>query len=270
VIQFLVLLMVGVLIFYAIGEDTKRILSRRVEGYRVKYSKYLTRDVVTPALVFVALALLMRDVILTPYLLAVAAGVVYFRVSQVMARVGGIRPRDISQMVIAFRAAYQLQPAAFKSLEMAATKVGDPLKSVLNTVVNIYFNTAQADLAFDEFRRRVGDHVLMKQFIYILEMSSSASNESMTTALDAFVGRLRRQDELQREVESSLSGITGQTSFMQALAIAIAFVMALVPSFRSVYTSLLGRIGYMFLMGVIMGASYMIEKQVISLKEEIL
>ena len=110
----------------------------------------------------------------------------------------------------------------------------------------------------------------MSQFIYILEMSSSASNESMTEALDAFGARLRRQDELQREVESNLAGITGQTNFMQALAIVVAFAMALVPDFRAVYTSLLGRVAYMVLLGVIMGASYMIEKKVISLKGEIL
>lgn len=269
-IQLLVLLLVGLLIYFAVGEDIKRILGRRVEGYRVKYSKYVTRSVVTPALIFVALAVLMRDAILTPFVLAIAGGVIYFRVSQVIAATAGVSPRDILQMVIAFRAAYQLQPAAFKSLEMAATKVHDPLKGIINTVVNIYFNSSDSDLAFDAFRRRVGDNVLLKQFIYILEMSSSASDESMTEALDAFVERLRRQQELQREVETNLSGITGQTSFMQSLAIGIAFIIALVPESRAVYTTLLGRVAYMFLMAIIMGASYIIEKKVISLKEEIL
>ena len=57
---------------------------------------------------------------------------------------------------------------------------------------------------------------------------------------------------------------------MQSLAIGIAFIIALVPESRAVYTTLLGRVAYMFLMAIIMGASYIIEKKVISLKEEIL
>ena len=266
----LVALLVGLLIYFFIGDDVRRILGRRVEGYRVKYGKYLTRQVLTPAIIFVALAILMRDVILTPFILAIAVGIIWFRVSQVIALTGGISPRDVSQMVIAFRAAYQLQPAAFKGLEMAATKVREPLKGILESVVNIYHLSSEEDLAYDEFRKRVGDNVLMGQFIYILEMSSQASDESMTEALDAFVTRLRRQEELQREVDTNLSSITGQTSFMQSLAIVIAFAMAIVPDFRLVYTSLLGRIAYMILMAVIMGASYLIEKKVISLKGEIL
>ena len=78
--QFLIILLIGFIIYLAIGEDVMRMLRRRTEGYRVKYTKYLTRAVVVPSLVFVVLGLLMRDVILTLYLFAIAAGLAYLRI----------------------------------------------------------------------------------------------------------------------------------------------------------------------------------------------
>ena len=102
-------------------------------------------------------------------------------------------------------------------------------------------------------------------------MSGSASNESVTAALDAFVGRLHRQEEVQREVETGLASVTGRTSFMQLLAIVIAFVVALIPGFRNVYTGrILGRALYMVLVSVMLGASYFIEMRVAGLKAQIL
>jgi hypothetical protein len=170
---------------------------------------------------------------------------------------------------MAFRSSYQLQPAAIRSLEVAASKVGEPLHSLVTNVVNIFFNSSKTDMAFQAFRKRT-DNVLLHQFIYILEMSESASNESVTQALDAFVGRLQRQEELQRQVETGLASITSQTSFMQILAILIAFVVALVPGLKSVYRSFLGRMGYMVLITVMVLTSYFIEKRVARLKAQIL
>ena len=241
-----------------------------MESYRVKYTRYLTRPVMAPTLVFFLLGVVMRDAVLTPFLWLLAAGIAYFRIRQTIAQETTVTPRDVSQFVIAFRSAYQLQPAAFKSLEVAADKVREPLRSMTKTVVNIFFNSARPELAFEEFRKRT-NNVLLSQFIYILEMSESASNESVTGALDAFVTRLRRQEELQRQVETGLASITGQTGFMQILAMIIAYVVALIPGFRGAYTSsLLGRLGYMLLVSIIIAASYIIENRIIELKAQIL
>ena len=269
-IQIFILVMIGLLVYLAVGDDLKRLFRRRVESYRIKYTRYLTRSVMAPTLVFFVLGVLMRDIVLTPFLWLVGGGIAYFRIRQVIAQETSITPRDVSQLVIAFRGAYQLQPAAFKSLEVAADKVRDPLRSMIKIVVNIYFNSARPELAFEEFRKRT-NNVLLNQFIYILEMSESASDESVTEALDAFVVRLRRQEELQRQVETGLASITGQTGFMQVLAMIIAYVVALIPGFRGVYSaSLVGRLGYIILVSVIIAASYLIEKRIIELKAQML
>jgi len=53
--------------------------------------------------------------------------------------------------------------------------------------------------------------------------------------------------------------------------------VALVPGFREQYTAnardplnLVGRLGYMIIIGAIVGASYYLEKQIIQLKEQAL
>ena len=269
-IQVVVVAFVALLVYMAVGDDLTRIFRRRAEGYRTRYSQYVTRDVIVPTVVLLALGLLMRDIFVTPFLFALAALVAYYKVRQVRSEKTAITPRQVTQLVIAFRGAYQLQPAAFASLEEAASKVGEPLHSMISRVVDVFFTTSEPDRAYEEFRRRT-NNTLLNQFIYILEMSESASDESVTEALDAFVQRLRRQEELQREVETGLASVTGQTSFMQVLAVAVAFLIALIPGFRRVYTTgLLGRAGFIILVLVILGTSYLIERNVVKLKSQVL
>jgi hypothetical protein len=269
-IQILAIVLIGLLIYMAVGEDLIRIFRRRTKGYKNKYAQYITKDVVVPTAALLVLGLFMRDLVLTTFLWGLATGVAILRVRQVMAMRRTITPRQVTQLVIAFRGAYQLEPAAFKSLEQAATKVSEPLQGLITMMVNVFYTTSEPARAYAEFRKRT-DNPLLNQFVYILEMSESASDASVIEALDAFVQRLRRQEELHREVETGLASITSQTGFMQVLAMAIAIATALVPGFRRVYTaSLSGRFVYMALIAVIIGASYVIERKVLALKEQVL
>jgi hypothetical protein len=270
VIRILAIVLVGLLLYMAVGEDIIRISRRRTKGYREKYTQYVTKDVVIPTAALLALGLFMRDLVLTSFLWALAVGVAILRIRQVMATRRTITPRQVTQMVIAFRGAYQLEPAAFKSLEQAATKVSEPLQGLITMMVNVFYTTSEPARAYAEFRKRT-DNPLLNQFVYILEMSESASDDAVIEALDAFVQRLRRQEELHREVETGMASITSQTGFMQVLALAIAMVVAVVPGFRRVYTEgLFGRLAYMTLIAVIIGASYLIERKVLALKEQVL
>ena len=269
-LQILVILLVLLLLYVALGGDLTRVARRRAQSWQARYGKFVTRPVVVPTLVIIALGLLMRDIVLTPFLLVLAAAVAYYRIQQVIAELNTVTPRQVSQLVLAFRANYQIQPAAFKSLEVTASKIGEPLSSVLKTTVGTFHLTRSSAQAFDVFRSRVESPAL-HQFIYILEMSESATNESVTQAIDMLSARLRGQEELQRQVETGMSSITGQTNFMQLLALGIGFVVALVPGFRSVYANgLTGRLGYMVLIGIIAAGSYFIDKRVQALKAQIL
>jgi hypothetical protein len=265
----LIVIAIGALLYFAVGGEATHAVRPRVRNLRAKYGKYVTRPVLTPLLIYGVLGLLMRDVVLTLGLIGVAMWLAWRKIKRIQAEEGLITARSVLQLVLSFRAAYQLEPAAFKSLEEAAKKLQDPLRTIVQKAVETYFMTSSSARGFADFRSRT-DNVLLSQFIYILEMSESASNTSVTASLDAFVQRLRGHDELQRQVETSLSGITSQTGFMQTLAIIIAYLVAVVPGLHDVYTTLFGRLAYIVLMGVIIGATIYIDREVIHLKEQIL
>ena len=115
-IQFLIVVVIGLLVYMAVGDDVNRIFRRRAEAYRDRYEKYVTRAILLPAIVFLALGLVMRDIVLTPFVWLVGVALTTLRVRQQISQAGVITPRMVSQLVIAFRAAYQLQPAAFSSI----------------------------------------------------------------------------------------------------------------------------------------------------------
>ena len=264
-------IMLGALVLYmAFGEDVWRAARPRVRNYQTKYMRFLKRSVIIPFVIFAVLAVLMRDWLLTPYLVLVAAAIAYVRVQQLMREEQTITPRDILQLALSFRGSYQLQPAVFASLQDANTKVDEPLRSMVKVMVESFFLTASTTRAFAEFRKRT-DNISLNQFAYILEMSETASNESTTEALDSFVTRLRRQEDLQNQVETNLTGIIGQTNFIQVLALGVAFFIAIIPAFRIMYVgSMLGRALYIFLTIVILASSYYIERRIASLKEQVI
>ena len=101
--QAIILVVIGLLVYLALGDDIKRLLRRRTETYRVKYTRYLTRSVLVPALVFAALGVLMRDIFLTPVIFVVGGWLTYTRIRYEIAQSGAISPRMVSQLVIAFR-----------------------------------------------------------------------------------------------------------------------------------------------------------------------
>jgi hypothetical protein len=270
VIPAIILILIGLLIYLALGESGERLVRRRAESAWTRYGKYVTRPVIVPTVVFLGLAVLMRDWLLTPFLLVVAGLVAYVRIQEAIRDLNTIRVRQISQLVLAFRGAFQIQAAAFKCLGLAAERVSGPLRDSIKVAVETFFATSSPEQGFAVLRQRI-DNAFLSQFVYILEMSESAANDAVVRALDDLVVRLRQQEELERQVETGLSSITGQTSFIQVVAVLVGFIIALVPSFRAAYVSTLPwRMVYMSLVGVMIGASYYIEKRNRDLKEQML
>jgi hypothetical protein len=266
----IILILVGLLIYLALGESGERLVRRRAESAWARYGKYVTRPVIVPTVIFLGLALLMRDWLLTPYLLVVAGLVAYVRIQEVIRELNTIGVRQITQLVLAFRGAFQIQAAAFKCLGLAAERVSGPLKEAVKVAVEAFFATSSSEQGFAVLRQRL-DNAFLSQFVYILEMSESAANDAVTKALDDLVVRLRQQEELERQVQTGLSSITGQTSFIQLVAVLIGFVIALVPGFRAAYVNNLAwRIVYIALVTTMLGASYYIEKRNQDLKEQML
>jgi hypothetical protein len=266
---YIIALLLVLLGYLAVGRDVEHLAQRQTRNFRSKYAPYLTRQTLTQPVIFIVLAALMRDIIITPFLVVVACAIAYYRIHRAIEEASTIKVRQVLQLIIAFRGAYQIQPAVFSSLREANERVEGPLHELIETVVDTFFLSSSAPRAFAELRRRA-DNILLHQFAYILEMSESASDEAMGEALDAFVDRLRSHEELERHVETGLASLMSETRFMQMTVMVVIFAVALVGPMRRIWTrGIFWRAGYMFLMTTIVLVSYYIERQVDSLRAQI-
>jgi len=242
----------GLLIYLAIGEQLERFARPRLRRIQAAMAPYFTRRTLMPLGGAVIFALIYPGVLLKLYFLIVGGLITYYLVRKRRKATEMIPPRQIVQLVLGFRSVYQLQPSVFSSLTQLTRKLEEPLRSLIDIMTQTYFLTSSPQRAFEEFRKR-----------------TSASSDAVIAALDNFVDRMRTHDELRRQTETSLSSVTGQTSFMQALSLLIILVVGVIPRLRAAYQSLGMQIVFMVVMSVALGTSWYIEKQVSNLKEQI-
>ena len=222
-----------------------------------------------PLIAALILAVLMWGAVLIQvYLIATGIALTVYSVQHARRQQRMLEARQILQLVLSFRSMYQLQPSVFSTLDRVKAKVEQPLKGLVDVLIQSYYLTSSPERAFAELRGRT-DNVSLNQFAYILEMSEAARSAAVVKALDNLVDRLRTHDELRRDTESSLTSITGQTSVLQRIAAAIILAVALVPALREPYTSTAGQILFIIFLSAILGGSYYIDRQVGKLVERI-
>ena len=267
-VQIIALIAAGALLILAFADDLTRPLQRQARSLRSRYGKYLNRSLFVQPAIFGLLAVLMRDWVLTSFLLAAGGLIAYYRIRQSMRKANEIQVRQVLQLVVSFRGAFYLRPAVFTALEEAGKRIEGALKELVRIAVESYFITSSPQRAFDEFRKRT-DNILLHQFAYILEMGEETSSETMLQVLDSFLARLRSHEDLERQVETGLAGVMSEIRFMQGAFIFVMIVVAVVPVLRSGWTTLLGRMFYIILVSIAIAASYYIERQILRLKEQI-
>ena len=257
-----------VLVIYAFLDDIERLARPPLRRLKTIVAPYLTRTVLAPVGVSIVLAALYPGILLKLYFVAAGCLVGWYLLQRSRRSKEGIPLRQIAQLILVFRGAYQLQPSVFSNLAEVAKKLDEPLKGLIDTLVKTYYLTSSAERAFDQFRHKT-DNVYLHQFVYILEMSESARPQAVVGALDDFADRLRKHDELRRTVDTSLASITGQTNFLQILSVVIILVVGLVPALRQAYRSIPGQLIFIFVASIGLGTSYYMERKVNSLKERI-
>ena len=257
------------LVLVAVGEDFSKTFRRQGQRYQARYGRYITRSVLIQPIIFVALALFMRDWVLTLFLLVAAGLIAYYRVRQAIAEADIIRIHDVLELVVAFRGAYYLQPAVFAALQEALPRIEGRVKEIVSVAVETFFLTSSPERAFDEFRKRT-DNVVLHQFAYILEMSEETSSDTMLRVLDAFILRLRGHEDLQRQVTTRLTSVLSSTHFLQVSVLVLVFVVAIVPLMHDIWvSSTLWRLFYVIMIAMVLAVSYYVEREIRGLRERI-
>ncbi len=244
-------------------------ISPTVKRYRVRLlPEQLSWRMFLPLFVGLILAALMHAWLISIYLALVGALITIYILVHAKRQQHNLAAREIFQLVLAFRSTFQLQPSVFLTLDTVKDKVDQPLRGLVEVMVRTYYLTSSPQRAFDELRRRTDD-VYVHQLAYILEMCETAQPEAIVTSLDNLVERLRADDELRRESEANLTSITGQTAFIQGVAILVLVAIASVPVLRTPYTSAGGQLLLIVVLSVMLATSFYIQRVIQNLAERI-
>jgi len=237
---------------------------------RVAAPGWFTFRTATPLLIAILLAALMRVPLISGYIILI--GLVTLWRSYQKAKIAELAKlnKQVVRLVFAFRSIYKIQPVVFATLPEVIRRLEEPLKGWADAALQAYRITDSEEEAYNTLRSKSDNHYL-NQFIYVLEMSGSASKETVIDALDNLAQRLRRHEDLQREAEVELSSITGQTRIIQFIGIAVLGIIALVPSLRDIYAKyLLAQILYLVFASIAVFTSFAIDRRVDQLKESVL
>lgn len=256
----------GIIIYLLVGEDLGKYVRPTVTRARSQAPGWFTWKTAMPLFIALALALLMRVPIISGYIILVGLLTIWHSYNKArLAELAKINAQ-VARLVFAFRNVFKIQPVVFAALREVVRRLDEPLKSWIEATMQAYLVTSSEEEAYAVLRSKSDNHYL-NQFLYILEMSGSASEETVIAALDNLAQRLRRHEALQRETEIELASITGQTKIIQIIGLAVLFVIAAVPALREVYVRSSGaRIVYIIFASIAVLTSYFIDRRISNLK----
>jgi hypothetical protein len=260
----------GLVIYLLVGDSVERYARPKVARVQSQAPGWLNwKTLISPGIA-IGLALLMSVPLISFYILLI--GLLTLWVAYKKAKLAELAKmnKQVARLVFAFRNVYKIQPVVFAALREVLGRMDQPLKDWIDATLQAYRVTSSEQEAFALLRSKSSNHYL-NQFLYILEMSGSASEETVIAALDNLAQRLRRYSDLQRETEIELSSITSQTRIIQVIGIAVLFIIAAVPDMRNVYARVLGaQLIYVILVTIAAGTSYLIDWRVSKLRENVL
>jgi hypothetical protein len=269
--QILILLAgVGLIGYVLVGEDVLVYTRRQISRARTEAPGWFTWKTPIPLIVGLALALLMHIWLISFYLVLVSLVFVWRDYQKAkVAKVAQLNDQ-VAQLVFAFRSIYQLQPVIYNALKESMRRLEDPLRGWIDAALQAYLVTSDDEAMFEALRKRSDNHYL-NQFLYILEMSGSATQETVLVALGNLARRLRNYESLRRETQTELASVTSQTAIIQVIGIAVLFFVAAVPMLHDAYeSSITAQIVYIFFCSVAVFTSVIIDRRVQKLKESAL
>jgi Flp pilus assembly protein TadB len=273
----LILIGVVILAYLAVDEWTRRGRPALRRG-EARLSPWWNWRTFVPLFIALLLALLMArpftgeetspPYLISAYVVAVGVLVSWYQARRAERAVRARLDKQVADLVLAFRSTYQLQPAIFSTLEEARDKVDQPLRGWVTSTVQVFNVTSSASRALTKLRKKA-DNPYLHQFVYILEMSEEAGQKTVLEALEDLADRLRRHEELRNKTETEMGAITGQTRVIQLVSLGAIFIIAVISSLRSAYSSQAAQLFFIGLASIATVASYYIDQRILSLKEKI-
>lgn len=176
---------------------------------------------------------------------------------------------QVADLVASFKSVFRIRPTVFNALEEANKKIPRPVGPAVAHAVTTFYVTALPSRAWSELRERIQDPY-MEQFVYILQRGEDAKHDDIMIALEGLLKRLRRARELRDKSEVNMTVVTGQTRIIQLIALGMIAVIGFIPMLRELYEYPIGQVMFIFIAGVSVLTSYVIERKSVTLKEKVL
>ncbi len=195
-----------------------------------------------PALGGVVLAVAVRDVLLSPYLALLGAGLTWFLRQQRTRKTQAAITNQVKALVVLFRSRFAVGESPFSVLvEIEDDLPKGAVAAAVRQAVNTYQTSGSVEKALASLRGLHNPY--LARLAMVLETSGSASTEAISDEVKRIEADLKARDRLAGQARASLALLKGTVRFLQAANLAAIVASVALPLWRDFFTSTLQRRG---------------------------
>lgn len=188
------------------------------------------------------LAVLARDWLLTPYLLAAGAALAWFFQARRQRKNQAQLTDQARALVVLFRSRFSASESPFAVLnDVEAQLPQGQVRRAVRRTVDIFRARGDAQEAFAALRGL--DSPYLARLVMVLETCGIAASDVILVELRQIEHDLKARDRLAAQARTSLALLKGTTTFLQAANLTAIAASVTLPLWRNFFTSSLQRRG---------------------------
>jgi hypothetical protein len=190
----------------------------------------------------IALAILARDWLLSPYLVVVGIGLSFLLRSKQGRREQAAMTNQVKALVLLFRSRFSVGESPFAVLADVLPDLPEgQVKKVVHRAVDTYRARGDIDEALTVMRELRNPY--LSRLVMILDASGSAETETILDELKDLEGDLKSRDRLAGQARATLALLKGTVSFLQVANLTAVVASVALPLWHDFFTSTLQRRG---------------------------
>jgi Flp pilus assembly protein TadB len=220
-----------------------------------------------PGVAALLLAIPIRDVLLSPYLVLLGAGLTWFLGARHTRQTQAAISTQIRSLVVLFRSRYAVGASPFAVLaEIQDDLPPGPVAAAVRRAVNAYGSTGSVATALAPLRDLHNPY--LARLAMVLETSGAASTQAIVDEVERIEDDLKERDRLAGQARASLALLKGTVRFLQAANLAAIVAAVVLPLWRDFFTSTLQRRGTFLAATLFLTLASLYFDQEIALQEE--
>lgn len=220
-----------------------------------------------PGLAGILLAILVRDWLLSLYLVTLGLSLIWLMRSRQGRKEQAKLTDQVKMLVVLFRSHFAVGGSPFSVLsEVEPELPAGRLRAAARRTVDIYHTTGKVKEALNAMRKL--DNPYLARLVMVMEAASVSSTEVVLDELKRLEGDLKARDRLRAQAKASLALLKGTTRFLQVANLTAVAISVVLPVWRDFFTSTLQRRGTFLAATLFMLMASLYFDQEIGLQEE--